>query len=111
VARYRIRQIGLDGNDLTTMIEFWSAALGYELEHRVSGTSALTTGRSWPIPKEMSFASGALANPRCRPGRQKRSRALELAIATKLLNNLFRALRCDSDHGPHRVRQRDARHI
>lgn len=41
MARYRIRQIGLDGNDLTTMIEFWSAALGYELDHRASGYAVL----------------------------------------------------------------------
>ena len=41
MARYRIRQIGLDGNDLTIMIEFWSAALGYELAHRASGYAVL----------------------------------------------------------------------
>jgi len=36
---------------------------------------------------------------------------LWLPIATKLFNNLVWALRGDSDHGPHRVRQRHARHI
>ena len=36
---------------------------------------------------------------------------LWLTIAAKLLDNLAWALRCDSDHGPHRVRQRYARHI
>ena len=34
MARYRIRQIALDGNDLDAMIEFWATALGYELDHR-----------------------------------------------------------------------------
>jgi catechol 2,3-dioxygenase-like lactoylglutathione lyase family enzyme len=34
MARYRIRQIALDGNDLDAMIEFWVTALGYELDHR-----------------------------------------------------------------------------
>lgn len=41
MAHYNIRQIGLDGNDLTTMIDFWSAALGYELDHRASGYAVL----------------------------------------------------------------------
>jgi hypothetical protein len=37
MAFYHIRQIGLDGHDLTAMIDFWSAALGYELDRRGSG--------------------------------------------------------------------------
>ena len=39
------------------------------------------------------------------------NQVLELAIAAKPLDNLVWTLRCDSDHGPHRVRQCDARHI
>lgn len=41
MALYHIRQIGLDGHDLTAMIDFWSAALGYELDHRRSGYAVL----------------------------------------------------------------------
>lgn len=41
MALYRIRQIGIDVHDLTAMIDFWSAALGYELDHRGQGYAAL----------------------------------------------------------------------
>jgi catechol 2,3-dioxygenase-like lactoylglutathione lyase family enzyme len=41
MAHYRIRQIALDVHDLTAMTEFWSAALGYELDHRASGYAVL----------------------------------------------------------------------
>ena len=41
MALYHIRQIGLDGHDLTAMVDFWSAALGYELDHRESGYAIL----------------------------------------------------------------------
>jgi len=34
MARYHVRQVALDGNDLDAMIAFWVAALGYELDHR-----------------------------------------------------------------------------
>jgi catechol 2,3-dioxygenase-like lactoylglutathione lyase family enzyme len=34
MARYHVRQIALDGNNLDAMIAFWAAALGYELDHR-----------------------------------------------------------------------------
>jgi catechol 2,3-dioxygenase-like lactoylglutathione lyase family enzyme len=34
MALYHVRQIGFDGNDLDGMVGFWSAALGYELDHR-----------------------------------------------------------------------------
>lgn len=34
MALYHIRQVALDGNDLDAMVEFWAAALGYELDHR-----------------------------------------------------------------------------
>jgi predicted enzyme related to lactoylglutathione lyase len=33
MALYRVRQIGFDGGDLDRMVEFWLAALGYELDH------------------------------------------------------------------------------
>lgn len=41
MARYQIRQIGIDGHDLDLLIEFWSAALGYELDHRETGYAVL----------------------------------------------------------------------
>jgi hypothetical protein len=41
MALYHIRQIGLDGHDLTAMIDFWPAALGYEQDHRGSGYALL----------------------------------------------------------------------
>ena len=41
MAHYRIRQIALDVNDLTPMIGFWSAALGYELDHRAPDYASL----------------------------------------------------------------------
>lgn len=41
MALYRIRQIGIDVHDLTAMIDFWSAALGYELDHRGQGYAVL----------------------------------------------------------------------
>jgi catechol 2,3-dioxygenase-like lactoylglutathione lyase family enzyme len=41
MALYRIRQIGLDGHDLVAMIDFWSAALGYEPDHRDEGYAVL----------------------------------------------------------------------
>ena len=41
MALYRIRQVGIDVLDLATMIDFWSAALGYELEHREQGYAVL----------------------------------------------------------------------
>ena len=41
MAHYRIRQIALDGHDLTAMVDFWSAALGYELDHRAAGYAVL----------------------------------------------------------------------
>jgi catechol 2,3-dioxygenase-like lactoylglutathione lyase family enzyme len=41
MALYHIRQIGLDGHDLTAMVDFWSAALGYELDHRESDYAIL----------------------------------------------------------------------
>jgi catechol 2,3-dioxygenase-like lactoylglutathione lyase family enzyme len=41
MALYHIRQIGLDGHDLTAMVDFWSAALGYELDHRESSYAIL----------------------------------------------------------------------
>lgn len=41
MALYHIRQIGLDGHDLAVMIDFWSAALGYELDHREIGYAVL----------------------------------------------------------------------
>jgi catechol 2,3-dioxygenase-like lactoylglutathione lyase family enzyme len=34
MARYHIRQIAFDGNDLDAMITFWTAALGYDVHHR-----------------------------------------------------------------------------
>ena len=41
MARYQVRQIALDGNDLDAMIEFWAAALGYEMDHRDEGYAVL----------------------------------------------------------------------
>jgi catechol 2,3-dioxygenase-like lactoylglutathione lyase family enzyme len=41
MARYHVRQIALDGNDLDAMIEFWTAALGYELDHRQDSYAVL----------------------------------------------------------------------
>ena len=41
MARYHVRQIALDGNDLDAMIEFWAAALGYELDHRQDNYAVL----------------------------------------------------------------------
>ncbi len=41
MARYHIQQIALDGNRLDPMIEFWTAALGYELHHREEGYAVL----------------------------------------------------------------------
>lgn len=41
MALYQIRQIGLDVHDLTAMIDFWSGALGYELDHTMSGYAIL----------------------------------------------------------------------
>jgi catechol 2,3-dioxygenase-like lactoylglutathione lyase family enzyme len=41
MALYRIRHIGLDGHDLDAMIDFWSAALGYELHFRDEGYAVL----------------------------------------------------------------------
>jgi predicted enzyme related to lactoylglutathione lyase len=33
IALYRIRQVGIDVHDIAAMTDFWSAALGYELDH------------------------------------------------------------------------------
>ncbi|HEX3648553.1 MAG TPA: VOC family protein [Pseudonocardiaceae bacterium] len=41
MARYRIRQIVLDTNRLDVLIDFWSAALGYELHHRTADYASL----------------------------------------------------------------------
>jgi catechol 2,3-dioxygenase-like lactoylglutathione lyase family enzyme len=41
MARYQIRQVALDGQDLDAMIGFWSAALGYEIGHRMDGYAVL----------------------------------------------------------------------
>jgi catechol 2,3-dioxygenase-like lactoylglutathione lyase family enzyme len=41
MARYHVQQIALDGNDLDAMIEFWVAALGYEMDHRDEGYAVL----------------------------------------------------------------------
>jgi catechol 2,3-dioxygenase-like lactoylglutathione lyase family enzyme len=41
MARYHVRQIALDGNDVDAMIDFWAAALGYELDHRMEGYAIL----------------------------------------------------------------------
>jgi catechol 2,3-dioxygenase-like lactoylglutathione lyase family enzyme len=41
MARYHVRQIALDGNDLDAMVAFWTAALGYELDHREEGYAVL----------------------------------------------------------------------
>jgi catechol 2,3-dioxygenase-like lactoylglutathione lyase family enzyme len=41
MARYHVRQIALDGNDLDVMITFWTAALGYELDHRQADYAVL----------------------------------------------------------------------
>jgi len=41
MALYHIRQIGIDVHDLAAMTAFWSAALGYELDHREQGYALL----------------------------------------------------------------------
>lgn len=41
MARYHLRQVGIDVGDLDAMISFWSAALGYELHHREAGYAVL----------------------------------------------------------------------
>jgi catechol 2,3-dioxygenase-like lactoylglutathione lyase family enzyme len=41
MALYHIRQIGLDVHELAAMIDFWSAALGYVLDHREAGYAVL----------------------------------------------------------------------
>jgi catechol 2,3-dioxygenase-like lactoylglutathione lyase family enzyme len=41
MARYHVRQIALDGNDLDAMVGFWAAALGYELDHRQESYAVL----------------------------------------------------------------------
>ncbi len=41
MARYRIRQIAFDCNSLEPMVDFWAAALGYELDHRTDDYAVL----------------------------------------------------------------------
>lgn len=41
MARYHVRQIAFDGANLAAMIEFWSAALGYVLDHRADAYAVL----------------------------------------------------------------------
>jgi catechol 2,3-dioxygenase-like lactoylglutathione lyase family enzyme len=41
MARYRIRQIVLDTTRLDVLIDFWAAALGYELDHRTPDHASL----------------------------------------------------------------------
>lgn len=41
MARYHVRQLALDGNDLDALVDFWLAALGYELDHRDEGYAIL----------------------------------------------------------------------
>lgn len=41
MARYHVRQLALDGNDLDALVDFWLAALGYELDHRDEGYAVL----------------------------------------------------------------------
>ena len=60
MARYHVRQIALDGNDLDAMTEFWAAALGYELDHRQDnyailrdpdGAEPASTCKKYPSPR------------------------------------------------------------
>lgn len=41
MALYQVRQIAFDGNRLEPMIEFWTAALGYEVDHRTDEYAVL----------------------------------------------------------------------
>jgi predicted enzyme related to lactoylglutathione lyase len=41
MARYRVRQIVFDVNQLDPMVEFWAAALAYELDHRTAEYAVL----------------------------------------------------------------------
>jgi catechol 2,3-dioxygenase-like lactoylglutathione lyase family enzyme len=41
MARYHVRQIVFDGNELDPMVDFWIAALGYELDHRTDEYAVL----------------------------------------------------------------------
>jgi catechol 2,3-dioxygenase-like lactoylglutathione lyase family enzyme len=41
MARYHVEQIAIDGNDLDAMVEFWAAALGYEVGERDEGYAVL----------------------------------------------------------------------
>jgi catechol 2,3-dioxygenase-like lactoylglutathione lyase family enzyme len=41
MALYRVRQIAFDGNHLDPMIDFWTGALAYELDHRTDDYAIL----------------------------------------------------------------------
>ena len=97
---------------------FASAAAGHPEPGRVgpgsvsSPYSMQALALTWGRPGSAGKTVGALLSLRRRGGEvAKQSRVLQLSVATKLLNNLVRALGGDFDHGPHRVRQRHARHI
>jgi catechol 2,3-dioxygenase-like lactoylglutathione lyase family enzyme len=73
MARYHVRQIALDGNDLDAMVAFWTAALGYELDHREKGYAVLRDPggsepriflQKVPEPKAGSEEPGALRRGR-----------------------------------------------